>query len=53
VCTADNIADILTKPLQTLIFQKFAAFMFARSPAPLRALLKKLTHLNALSHKSL
>jgi len=53
VCTDDNIADILTKPLVAQKFAKFSAFIMGRITVPLRALIRKLTDLNAVRHKNL
>ena len=53
VCTTDNIADILTKPLSILIFQKFAEFITGNSRTAISKLFLKLNNLNFLRHKQL
>jgi hypothetical protein len=53
VNTKDNIADILTKPLSTLDFEKFTKFIVGHIQPALKALISQLTHLNVLRHKKL
>ena len=50
VCTDDNIADILTKPLLVYKFEKFVKFIFATSNSIFYALVSKLTRLNRSRH---
>ena len=53
VGTKENIADILTKPLNCLDTTKFRGFIAGKIQTPLRALIAGLTKLNALRHKKL
>jgi hypothetical protein len=53
VCTLDNIADILTKPLKILDFEKFKKFFFQMDKSDYYKLIAKLKHLNELRHKEL
>ena len=53
VCTLDNIADILTKPLPAADYEKFTAYLVGDIQEKLRDLLAKLTHLNELRHRQL
>ena len=53
VCTTDNIADLLTKPLNALTHNKFSAFLIGHIQPALRLLVKNLTQLNSLRHKHL
>ena len=53
VCTKENLADILTKPLSILDFQKFSEYITTASRTAIISLFIKLHKLNVLRHKKL
>ena len=53
VCTTDNVADVLTKPLSAITHAHFVTFMTGRIQSTMKALHKKLTALNELRHRRL
>jgi len=53
VCTKENLADILTKPLSIIDFQKFSEFITTTSRTAIISLFTKLHNLNRLRHKKL
>ena len=53
VCTKENLADILTKPLSIPDFQKFSEYITTSSRTAIISLFIKLHKLNILRHKKL
>jgi hypothetical protein len=53
VCTTDNIADTLTKPLPKLSFDDFTSLLMGNIAAAIKALTTKLLVLNEPRHKLL
>ena len=53
VCTTENIADLLTKPLATVTHMHFTSYVTGKIQPKLRALRAKLTALNELRHRKL